>query len=100
MFLFLQYLCVQTRRIIRLLCICIWLLIAVIFLIILRPFNLSIYKNFPRLFHIVFLKILNIKINLVGKIHKEKPGLLISNHASWIDISVLSSLINISFIAK
>jgi len=66
----------------------------------LRPFKISIYDNFPRFFHIGFLKILNIKVNLVGKIHKERPGLIISNHASWLDIPILSSLANISFIAK
>ena len=96
----LQHLFTYSRRLIRLVFICFWLLIILVFLIILRPFNLSLYKNIPRLFHIGFLKILNVKVNLVGKIHQERPGLLISNHASWIDISILSSLINISFIAK
>ena len=99
-FLCLQHFCIYSRRLIRLVFICFWLLIILVFLIILRPFNLSLYKNIPRLFHIGFLKILNVKVNLVGKIHQEKPGLLISNHASWIDISILSSLTNISFIAK
>jgi 1-acyl-sn-glycerol-3-phosphate acyltransferase len=96
MFLFLQYL----RLLIRIMLICIWLLFITIILIILKPFNFSIYDNIPRFFHIGFLKILNIKVNLVGKIHKERPGLLISNHASWLDIPILSSLTNISFIAK
>ena len=100
LFLCLQHLCIYSRRLIRLVFICFWLLIILVFLIILRPFNLSLYRNIPRLFHIGFLKILNVKVNLVGKIHQEKPGLLISNHASWIDISILSSLTNISFIAK
>jgi lyso-ornithine lipid O-acyltransferase len=99
-FLYLQYLFTYSRRLLRLVFICFWLLIILVFLIILRPFNLSFYKNIPRIFHIGFLKILNVKVNLVGKIHKERPGLLISNHASWIDISILSSLTNISFIAK
>ena len=100
MFLCLQYLCIYLRLLIRIIFICVWLLFITIFLIALRPFNFSIYANIPRLFHIGFLKILNIKINLVGKIHKERPGLLISNHASWLDIPILSSLTNISFIAK
>ena len=99
-FLCLQHLCIYARRLIKLIFICFWLLIILVFLIILKPFKLSLYKNIPRFFHIGFLKILNVKVNLVGKIHKERPGLLISNHASWIDISILSSLTNISFIAK
>ena len=100
MFLFLRYLCIYLRILIRIVFICVWLLCITIFLIILRPFNFSIYANIPRFFHIGFLKIFNIKVNLVGKIHKERPGLLISNHASWLDIPILSSLTNISFIAK
>ena len=99
-FLLLQYLCIYSRLLIKIIFICIWLLLISILLITLRPLNISRYDNFPRLFHIGFLKILNVKVNLVGKIHKERPGLLISNHASWIDISILSSLTNISFIAK
>ena len=99
-FLLLQYLCIYSRLLIKIIFICIWLLLISILLITLRPLNISRYDNFPRLFHIGFLKILNIKVNLVGKIHKDKPGLLISNHASWLDIPILSSVTNISFIAK
>ncbi|MAU28250.1 MAG: 1-acyl-sn-glycerol-3-phosphate acyltransferase [Pelagibacterales bacterium] len=68
--------------------------------IICRLLNIGLYKSIPRYFHLIFLKILNIKIKLVGKIYTNKPGLIVSNHASWIDISILSSLTNISFIAK
>ena len=100
MFLGLQYLCIYSRCLIKIIFICLWLLFILIFLMTLRPFNISIYDNFPRFFHIGFLKILNIKVNLVGEIHKERSGLLISNHASWLDIPILSSLTNISFIAK
>ena len=59
-----------------------------------------ISKNIPRYFHQGFLKILNINIHLTGVIRTEKPGLIVANHASWLDISILSSLTNISFIAK
>jgi len=66
----------------------------------LRLIKVKVYKDIPRYFHLLFLKILNIKIQLIGEIYTAKPGLLVSNHASWIDISILSSLTNISFIAK
>ena len=68
--------------------------------IILRLIKVKVYKDIPRYFHLLFLKILNIKIQLIGEIYTAKPGLIVSNHASWIDISILSSLTNISFIAK
>ena len=97
---FLQYFCIYLRRLTRLLLLLVWLLLSLITFIIFRALNIKVYKSIPRYFHIGFLKILNFKIHLVGNIHTEKPGLLISNHASWIDISILSSLTNISFIAK
>jgi lyso-ornithine lipid O-acyltransferase len=96
----LQYILIFFRRLIKLIFIFISLFILLVPFIIFRVLNISGYKSIPRYFHYIFLKILNIKIKLVGKIYTDKPGLLISNHASWIDISILSSLTNISFIAK
>ena len=97
---FFQYIFVYIRRVVRVILVSIWLFLLLIPFIILRFFNINISNNIPRYFHIGFLKFLNIKIKLIGKINTDKPGLLISNHASWIDISILSSLTNISFIAK
>ena len=97
---FIVYFFLFLRCLIKLLLVVTWLFLTLILLIILKPLKISLYKSLPRYFHIGFLKVLNIKVNLIGNIHKEKPGLLVSNHASWIDISILSSLTNISFIAK
>jgi len=96
----LQYTAVILRSIIKLILVCITLFVLFVPFIIFRLLNINIYKDMPRYFHLFFLRILNIKIKLVGEIHTNRPGLLISNHASWIDISILSSLTNISFIAK
>jgi len=97
---FIVYFFLFLRCLIKLLLVVTWLFLTLILLIILKPLKISLYKSLPRYFHIGFLKVLNIKVNLIGNIHKEKPGLLVSNHASWIDISILSTLTNISFIAK
>jgi len=71
-----------------------------IIFVISKMLNLNIKNSMPRLFHQGFLKLLNVKVILHGTLRTNKPGLLISNHASWIDISILSSLTNICFIAK
>jgi 1-acyl-sn-glycerol-3-phosphate acyltransferase len=71
-----------------------------IIFVISKMLNLNIKNSMPRLFHQGFLKLLNVKVILHGTLKTNKPGLLISNHASWIDISILSSLTNICFIAK
>jgi len=88
------------RSLIKLILIISSLLILFIPFVTFRLLKINIYKSIPRYFHLSFLKTLNINIKMVGKIYTQKPGLLISNHASWIDISILSSLTNISFIAK
>ena len=96
----LQLIAVFLRSIIKLVLICSTLFVLFIPFIIFRLLNINFYRDIPRYFHLLFLRILNIKIKLVGEIYTNKPGLLVSNHASWIDISILSSLANISFIAK
>jgi lyso-ornithine lipid O-acyltransferase len=54
----------------------------------------------PLLFHRGVLRILNIKVRVIGEPAKERPMLILSNHVSWIDIIALGSLFPLSFIAK
>jgi len=84
----------------RLLMVVLWFFLMFITFVISKILNLNIKNSMPRLFHQGFLKLLNVKVILHGTLKTNKPGLLISNHASWIDISILSSLTNICFIAK
>ena len=84
----------------RLLMVVLWFFLMFITFVISKILNLNIKNSIPRLFHQGFLKLLNVKVILHGTLKTNKPGLLISNHASWIDISILSSLTNICFIAK
>ena len=77
-----------------------WFFVMFILFAFSKIFNLRIGKKIPRIFHKGVLKILNIKISLFGKLEINKPGLIISNHASWLDIIILSSLTDTSFIAK
>ena len=54
----------------------------------------------PIIFHKIILKILRIKVKLIGKQNKRRPLVLIGNHTSYIDIMVLGSIMPISFVAK
>ena len=54
----------------------------------------------PIIFHKIILKILRIKVKLIGKHNKRRPLVLIGNHTSYIDIMVLGSIMPISFVAK
>ena len=63
-------------------------------------FKLRYRFYLPILFHKIILKILRIKVKLIGKNNRYRPLVLVGNHTSYIDIMVLGSLMPISFIAK
>ena len=75
--------------------------------LVLFPFQLIIFifiKKFsyliPYFFHKICSVIFGIKINTYGKVPKNFPKLLVCNHASYLDILILGSLIKTSFVAK
>ena len=54
----------------------------------------------PYFYHKICRRIFGIKIKTVGKVSVNFPILLISNHASYLDIIILGSLFKTSFVAK
>ena len=54
----------------------------------------------PIIFHKALLKILGVKVKLIGKISSIRPLILAGNHTSYIDIIILGSIMPICFIAK
>jgi 1-acyl-sn-glycerol-3-phosphate acyltransferase len=57
-------------------------------------------KAIPLYYHRLCLKTLKIKVVKRGRISTKEPTLFVVNHASYIDISILASLIKASFVAK
>ena len=62
--------------------------------------NLSIRKKLPQIWHKVATRLVGIKIRQIGSPSTDRPLLITANHASWVDIAVIGSLIPLSFIAK
>jgi 1-acyl-sn-glycerol-3-phosphate acyltransferase len=60
----------------------------------------SMARRFPMHYHRVVCHILGVKVTCLGDVPEEGPLLLASNHVSWLDIVVLSSVAPLSFIAK
>ena len=54
----------------------------------------------PIIFHKALLKILGVKVKLIGKKTSIRPLILAGNHTSYIDIIILGSIMPICFIAK
>ncbi len=54
----------------------------------------------PRLWHALVTRLLGLRIRVHGRLSRERPLLIASNHVSWTDIMVLGSLADLHFIAK
>jgi 1-acyl-sn-glycerol-3-phosphate acyltransferase len=57
-------------------------------------------RTFPHWYHRQVCKIAGVRLNIDGKVAHEQGVLLISNHVSWLDITVLSAVAPVSFVAK
>ena len=62
--------------------------------------RLPFAKRFPMIVHRVCTKIMGQRVQVRGKQIKRGPVLFVSNHSSYIDVSVLGSIIQGSFVAK
>jgi 1-acyl-sn-glycerol-3-phosphate acyltransferase len=57
-------------------------------------------RRFPHLYHRAVTRWLDIRLNIIGEPVRDRPCLMASNHVSWLDITVLSAVTPLSFIAK
>src|SRR5215212_11539599 len=54
----------------------------------------------PVYFHRLFLRMFGLRVEVNGRVARDGPVLVLSNHVSWLDISVIGSLAPLSFVAK
>ncbi|MEM5581633.1 lysophospholipid acyltransferase family protein [Roseibium sp. AS2] len=54
----------------------------------------------PRIWHRTATRLVGIRIRQIGEPAADRPLLIAANHTSWLDISVIGSLMPLSFIAK
>lgn len=57
-------------------------------------------RAIPRFYHRNCARLLGARIECVGTPSAARPTLFVSNHVSWVDIIVLSAVLDVSFIAK
>lgn len=63
-------------------------------------FGWRLAGRLPVLFHRSFLRLFGVRIEVHGALDQGSPVLVLANHVSWLDISVLGSLAPLSFVAK
>jgi 1-acyl-sn-glycerol-3-phosphate acyltransferase len=57
-------------------------------------------RRFPHWYHRQVCRLFGIKLEIEGKVAGGQPVLLVANHTSWLDITVLSAVAPLSFVAK
>ena len=90
------------RAIRRLILFVLWTLLLMVpqsVLVRFRPTSAYVRK-IPRSYHRVATRILGLDVKVRGQISRERPTLFVCNHISYMDIPVLGSLIEGSFVAK
>ena len=63
-------------------------------------FNLRLQRSIPHLYHRILCALIGVRIREVGIRSTASPALILSNHVSWLDISVVSALSPVVFVAK
>lgn len=62
--------------------------------------RLPLKRTLPHFYHRMVCRLLGLRVHVSGSLPANGPVLLVSNHISWLDIPVLSSVMPLSFVAK
>jgi lyso-ornithine lipid O-acyltransferase len=57
-------------------------------------------RRIPTLYHCLICRILGVRITMIGRRIEEHPLLIVANHTSWLDISVITAVAPVVFVAK
>ena len=57
-------------------------------------------RRIPVLYHRMMCALLGVRVRVIGKPMHEHPLLIVSNHVSWLDIPVITSVAPVVFVAK
>ncbi len=68
--------------------------------LVLRAVDRNRARQFPHWYHRQLCRLLGVRIHIEGPIPGGDPALFVSNHVSWLDIPVLSTVAPVSFVAK
>jgi 1-acyl-sn-glycerol-3-phosphate acyltransferase len=88
------------RAVVRLVLYLSWTLLLIPVQAVALALRLPLHRRLPRFYHRVCCRLLGLNVVRRGSIAATRPILFISNHSSYLDITVLSSLVDASFVAK
>jgi 1-acyl-sn-glycerol-3-phosphate acyltransferase len=62
--------------------------------------SLPLRRLIPPLFHRIVCLLFGVRVHEIGRPAAQRPLLIVSNHASWLDIAVITSRLPVVFVAK
>lgn len=62
--------------------------------------RLPIQRAIPVFFHRALCALLGVRVHVIGAPMRGHPLLIVSNHMSWLDIPVITSVLSVVFVAK
>lgn len=77
-----------------------WTALLVPFQIVLIAFRIPLAKRMPMIWHRGVCRMFRFRLELHGRLSRERPTLFVCNHTSYLDIVVLGAVLPGSFIAK
>lgn len=63
-------------------------------------FNLPLQRRLPTFYHRVLCRIIGVNINVVGRRVDDTPLMIVCNHVSWLDITAITAVAPVIFVAK
>ncbi|MGP0094390.1 MAG: lysophospholipid acyltransferase family protein [Xanthobacteraceae bacterium] len=54
----------------------------------------------PKLYHRMLCALIGVRVHVVGSPPRQRPLLILANHSSWLDITVITSMLSVVFVAK
>jgi 1-acyl-sn-glycerol-3-phosphate acyltransferase len=63
-------------------------------------FGLRLQRTIPHFYHRILCALIGVRIREIGVRSTASPALILSNHVSWLDISVITALSPVVFVAK
>ncbi|WP_417668340.1 lysophospholipid acyltransferase family protein [Roseibium sp.] len=82
------------------------LLLSIVSIVLIPPQWLAVksghpvQRRLPHFWHRAATRLVGIRVREIGRPETSRPLLIAANHASWVDITVVGSLMPLSFIAK
>ena len=62
--------------------------------------NLPLQRRIPVFYHRLLCRLIDVRVRVVGDRMREHPLMIVSNHASWLDITAITSVAPVVFVAK